>query len=103
MPRRDQTEDAELFAAEAALDAAWRTHDALFNASPDPEQDDKAAAARGRLLEAGLCFAAVPAVGLPGLACKLRRLAEDVRDGHTLWTLRLAEGAVADSERLARE
>lgn len=97
VPARDEsrhTTDADLL----ALCAEFEAGEEAFLAAHETDQG----AANDRVAAAATKIAAMPALTLPGLAAKLRVLANDA---DTLngpdWTEALITGAAADAERLA--
>lgn len=91
---RDNAADAELLKTFAEFEDAEK----VFLTAPEADQG----AANERVTTAATKLAAVPALTLPGLAAKLKVLANDaaVTNGPE-WTEDLIRGAAADAERLA--
>ena len=91
---RDNAADADLLKTFAEFEEAEK----VFLTAPETDQG----AANERVTTAATKLASVPALTLPGLAAKLKVLANDAETlAGADWTEDLVRGLVADAERLA--
>jgi hypothetical protein len=90
--------DAELARAMAGDETLHAGLEAIGGHGID---DPRCAASGERVTAAGFRLARTPACTVRGLACKIRRLAEDLALGISPWTAELLAGIVADANRLS--